>query len=232
MSVVGKFGADDAVKCFVNGIIRITRQGLEITNEPKMSNIQQVKEVRSIRIHTAEEWRQWLLDHHLVEQSVWIICNTKGSGQPAVAWSELVDEALCFGWIDSTRKTIQQGSFKQLFSRRKPRGTWSKVNKDKIEKLIANGKMKPAGLEAIRIAQENGSWSILDSVEQLLIPEDLNSALNSYPGAAAYFDGLSRSVKKMLLQWIVMAKRPETRNKRIAEIAEQAALKMKPKQFR
>lgn len=232
MSVGEVFRAEDAVKCFVNRNRGVNRQGLEITNEPTMNNIQQEKEVQVIRIHTPAEWRQWLLEHHLVEQSVWIICNTKASGQPAVAWSELVDEALCFGWIDSTRKTIQQGSFKQLFSRRKPHGTWSKVNKEKIEKLIASGKMTAAGLEVIRIAQENGSWSILDSVEQLLIPEDLDGALNSYPGAAAYFDGLSRSVKKMLLQWIVMAKRPETRNKRIAEIAEQAALKMKPKQFR
>jgi len=197
-----------------------------------MNKIQQIKEVQSISIHTQAEWRQWLMDNHLVEKSVWIICHTKNSGQPAVAWSELVDEALCFGWIDSTRKTIQKGSFKQLFSRRKSKGTWSRVNKEKIVKLIANGQMTPAGLEVIRLAQENGSWSALDSVEELFIPEDLDSALRSYPEAEAFFAGLSKSAKKMLLQWIALAKRPETRNKRIVEIAEQAACQMKPKQFR
>ncbi|WP_104381438.1 YdeI family protein [Sphingobacterium sp. HMA12] len=197
-----------------------------------MNKIQQVKEVQSISIHTHAEWRQWLVDNHLVEKSVWIICNTKNSGRPAVAWSELVDEALCFGWIDSTRKTIHKGSFKQLFSRRKPRGTWSRVNKEKIEILIASGKMTEAGLEVIRMAQENGSWSVLDSVEELFIPEDLDRALNSYSGAEAFFAGLSKSAKKMLLQWIALAKRPETRNRRIVEIAEQGACQMKPKQFR
>ena len=197
-----------------------------------MNKIQQIKEVQSISIHTQAEWRQWLIENHLVKQSVWIICNTKNSGLPAVAWGELVDEALCFGWIDSTRKTIQKGSFKQLFSKRKPRGTWSRINKEKIEKLIASGQMTEAGLEVIRIAQENGSWSVLDSVEELLIPEDLDNALKSYPEAEVFFTGLSRSAKKMLLQWIALAKRPETRSKRIAEIAAQAADRMKPKQFR
>jgi uncharacterized protein YdeI (YjbR/CyaY-like superfamily) len=92
--------------------------------------------------------------------------------------------------------------------------------------------MTEAGLEAIRIAQENGSWSVLDSVEELFIPEDLDIALKSYPGAEVFFTDLSRSAKKMLLQWIAVAKRPETRSKRIVEIAEQAAVQMKPKQFR
>ncbi|WP_286856600.1 MULTISPECIES: YdeI/OmpD-associated family protein [Sphingobacterium] len=197
-----------------------------------MNSAQQTKDIQFISIHTQAEWRQWLVENHFVKQSVWIICNTKNSGRPAVAWSELVDEALCFGWIDSTRKTITKGTFQQLFSRRKPRGTWSKINKEKVEKLIASGKMTEAGLEVIRLAKENGSWSVLNDVEELLIPEDLDRALKSCPGAEAFFAGLSRSAKKMLLQWIALAKRPDTRNRRIVEIAEQAASQMKPKQFR
>ncbi|MDR2275070.1 MAG: YdeI/OmpD-associated family protein [Sphingobacterium sp.] len=196
-----------------------------------MNGTQQTKEAELICINTKEEWREWLAKHHCVKQSVWIICNTKSSGLPVVAWGELVDVALCFGWIDSTRKTIQKGTFKQLFSRRKARGTWSKVNKEKIQRLIADGLITEAGLESIRIAKENGSWFILDSVEELYIPEDLNYAFKSYPGAEAFFKGLSKSVKKMLLQWVVLAKRPETRHKRIIEIAEQASHHMKPKQF-
>lgn len=196
-----------------------------------MNGTQQTKEAELICINTKEEWREWLAKHHCVKQSVWIICNTKSSGLPVVAWGELVDVALCFGWIDSTRKTIQKGTFKQLFSRRKARGTWSKVNKEKIQRLIADGLITEAGLESIRIAKENGSWFILDSVEELYIPEDLNHAFKSYPGAEAFFKRLSKSVKKMLLQWVVLAKRPETRHKRIIEIAEQASHHMKPKQF-
>ncbi|WP_312398607.1 YdeI/OmpD-associated family protein [Sphingobacterium sp.] len=196
-----------------------------------MDNIQQTKEVQSISIDTKEEWRRWLTLHHRTEQAVWIICNTKNSGLPAVAWSELVDEALCFGWIDSTRKTIKAGTFKQLFSKRKPRGTWSRVNKEKIERLTAMELMTEAGLEAVRLAKENGSWSVLDSVESLQIPADLENAFKSFPGSVVFFEGLSKSVKKMMLQWIALAKRPETRIKRILEVAEQAASQKKPKQF-
>lgn len=184
-----------------------------------------------VLINTREEWRQWLEDSHQSAQSVWIICNTKKSGLPAVGWSELVEEALCFGWIDSTRKTIDEGSFKQLFSRRKPNSTWSRINKEKVQKLIDDGLMKEAGHACIRVAKENGSWIILDTVEDLIVPEDLNEAFKEYPGSEEYFQSLSKSMKKMMLQWIVLAKRPETRKKRIDEIAENAAQGKKPKHF-
>ncbi|WP_338129750.1 YdeI/OmpD-associated family protein [Chryseobacterium arthrosphaerae] len=142
-----------------------------------------------------------------------------------------MDEALCFGWIDSTRKTVDEGSFMQLFSRRKPNSTWSKINKEKVQKLIDNNLMTKAGFETIRIAKENGSWNILDSVEELVIPEDLNEAFKMHDGSEAYFLSLSKSVKKMLLQWIVLAKRTETRKKRIDEIVILAAQNKKPKNF-
>ncbi|WP_313262786.1 YdeI/OmpD-associated family protein, partial [Sphingobacterium multivorum] len=145
--------------------------------------------------------------------------------------TELVDEALCFGWIDSTRRPIDAYSFMQLFSRRKPKSTWSRINKEKVKKLIDANLMAPAGYAVIKIAQENGSWSILDSVEELIIPEDLDEAFRHYAGSKDYFLGLSKSVKKMMLQWIVLAKRPDTRKKRIDEIAARAAEKDRPKQF-
>lgn len=148
-----------------------------------------------------------------------------------VNWTELVDEALCFGWIDSTRRPIDPYSFMQLFSRRKPNSTWSKINKEKVKKLIDANLMTPAGYEVIKIAQENGSWSILDSVEELIIPQDLDEAFQHYACSKDYFLGLSKSVKKMMLQWIVLAKRPDTRKKRIDEIAARAAEKDRPKQF-
>lgn len=188
-------------------------------------------EKQTFNVNTKAEWRQWLEENHHIEQSVWLVCNTKKSNLPIVYWTELVDEALCFGWIDSTRKTIDEGSFMQLFSRRKPKSTWSKINKEKVQKLIENNLMTKAGFETIRIAKENGSWNILDSVEDLTIPEDLNEAFKQHEGSEVYFQSLSKSMKKMLLQWIVLAKRPETRKKRIDEIAGQAAQNKKPKNF-
>ncbi|WP_395973466.1 YdeI family protein [Chryseobacterium cucumeris] len=190
-----------------------------------------IAEKQTFNVNTRAEWRQWLEENHHTEQSVWLICNTRKSNLPNVSWSELVDEALCFGWIDSTRKTIDEGSFMQLFSRRKPKSTWSKINKEKVQKLIKNNLMMKAGFETIRIAKENGSWTILDSVEDLIIPEDLNEAFKIHEGSEAYFQSLSKSIKKMLLQWIVLAKRPETRKKRVDEIAKQAAQNKKPKNF-
>lgn len=194
--------------------------------------MQTSKNRQIISVHTKKDWRKWLEQHHDSEQSVWVVCNTKKSGRPVVEWSELVDEALCFGWIDSTRKTIDKHSFRQLFSRRKPNGTWSKINKEKVERLISEGLMTEAGYKSISIAKQNGSWTLLDSVEELQIPADLDKALRQYTGAEAYFTGLSKSVKKMLLQWIVLARRPETRQKRIDEIAVHAARSEKPKLFR
>lgn len=185
----------------------------------------------TIYVETRKEWRQWLEENHRSKQSVWLICNTRKSGSPTIHWSELVDEALCFGWIDSTRKSIDETRFKQLFSKRKPQGTWSRINKEKIQRLIAGGLMTQAGLDVIDAAKQNGSWTILDEVEELIIPSDLENAFKEHTGSKDYFLGLSKSVRKMMLQWIVLAKRPETRQKRINEIALLAGQNKKPKQF-
>lgn len=178
-----------------------------------------------------EDWRNWLIENHDSKQSVWLLCYRKNAGIPTISWSEAVDEALCFGWIDSTRKTIDDRSFIQFFTRRKPKSTWSKVNKEKVEVLIKQKLMTKAGLESIEKAKENGSWTILDEVDALKIPEDLERAFRDHPGSEAYFMGLSKSVKKMMLQWIVLAKLPETRQRRIHEIAETAGQNKRPKQF-
>lgn len=191
-----------------------------------------LEERQTIVINSCEDWRSWLEKHHQSVQSVWIICNTKKSGLPAVSWSDLVDVALCFGWIDSTRKSIDANSFKQLFSKRKHHGTWSKINKEKVQKLIDANLMHEAGFESIRIAKLNGAWTILDSVEELIIPVDLHQAFKQHADSEAYFSNLSKSLRKMMLQWIALAKRPETRQRRITEIVINAMHKNKPKQFR
>jgi uncharacterized protein YdeI (YjbR/CyaY-like superfamily) len=143
-----------------------------------------------------------------------------------------VDEALCFGWIDSKKVKIDEETSHQFFSRRKPNSTWSKINKEKIENLISKGLMKEAGLACIDIAKQNGSWTILDEVEALIIPADLSHALSQNPNAENFFLNVSKSVKKIMLSWLVFAKTTETRQKRINEIVESAAMGLKPKHMR
>lgn len=178
-----------------------------------------------------QEWRQWLQKHHDKKQSVWLICYKKKSMMPTLSWSDAVDEALCFGWVDSKRKPVDEEKFMQFFSRRKAKGTWSKINKEKIQQLIDAGLMTKAGLTCIEAAKQNGSWTILDDVEELIIPADLEKEFKKYPGSKLFFKSLSKSVRKSMLQWLVLAKRPETRQKRIGELAALAAKKQKPKQF-
>jgi uncharacterized protein YdeI (YjbR/CyaY-like superfamily) len=179
-----------------------------------------------------QEWRQWLQENHRTKQSVWVIQYNKKSNKPTLSWSEAVDEALCFGWIDSTRKSLDHESFIQFFSKRKPTSVWSKINKEKVQRLMDEGLMSQAGHESIERAKQNGSWTILDHVEELTIPEDLEQAFQALPGAKDYFLSISKSVRKAMLQWLAFAKRPETRQKRMNEIAELAVQKLKPKQFR
>jgi uncharacterized protein YdeI (YjbR/CyaY-like superfamily) len=164
------------------------------------------------------DWRKWLEKNHRLKQAVWLICYKKKSAIPTISWSNAVDEALCFGWIDSIRKSLDDEKFIQFFSPRKPKGTWSKVNKEKIEQLIASKKMAKAGYESIEKAKQNGSWILLDEVEELIIPKDLLAAFKVRAGSKKHFLKLSKSLQKQYLHWLVMAKKPETKEKRISEI--------------
>ena len=172
---------------------------------------------------TQKAWRTWLEKNHIDKDAVWLILCKKSSNLPTISWSDSVDEALCFGWIDSVKRKLDNDRSIQYFSKRKPKGTWSKVNKEKVDLLIESGKMTSAGMKCIEIAKQNGSWEILDSVEALIVPKDLEHALNALPNAMDYFQSLRKSSKKILLSWLVFAKKEETRLRRIAEIAENAS---------
>ncbi len=189
------------------------------------------KEIETFYPTSQQQWRQWLEENHRSKQAVWLVHYKKKSSVASITWSEAVDEALCFGWIDSVRKTLDSETFVQFFSKRKPNGTWSKVNKEKIRQLVEAGLMTQAGLESIETAKQNGSWTILDEVEELILPNDLEMEFNTQPGSKDFFLSLSRSVRKAMLQWLVLAKQPETRQKRIREITKLAALKQKPNRF-
>lgn len=178
------------------------------------------------------DWRKWLELNHIKEDAVWVIFYKKKSLKHNMSWSDSVDEALCFGWIDSTKRSIDDEKFKQYFTKRKAKSNWSRVNKEKVDFLIAKGLMQTAGYKSIEVAKENGSWTILDGVEAMEIPVDLSTELARLEGAQEFFEGLSNSAKKILLYWVISAKRDETRQKRIIEIAENASQGLKPKQFR
>lgn len=191
-----------------------------------------MKDAEDFCPYDKQDWRKWLTLNHNKKEAVWLIFYKKKSPSYNLSWSESVDEALCFGWIDSTKKTIDEERYKQYFSKRKPNSIWSKVNKEKVDYLTSENLMQEAGYKTIEIAKKNGSWSIIDEVEALIIPEDLKRELDQRIGALAYYESLSKSAKKILLGWVVLAKRAETRQKRIIEIAENASKKLKPKQFR
>lgn len=197
-----------------------------------MKSIQNKEEIETFYPSSQTDWREWLQENHLSKQSVWLIYYKKKSKTPSISWSEAVDEALCFGWIDSTARPIDDEKYMQFFTKRKAKSVWSKINKNKIEKLIEAGKMRQAGFESIEKAKQNGSWIILDTVEELIIPEDLEAAFSANKSSKDFFLSLSKSVRKAILYWLVTAKQQTTRQKRINEIAELAAQKLKPKQFR
>jgi uncharacterized protein YdeI (YjbR/CyaY-like superfamily) len=178
-----------------------------------------------------EAWRKWLEKNHHREQSIWLIYYKVKSNIPTVKYTDAVDIALCFGWIDSKQLPIDDEKHMQFFSKRKPKSVWSKINKEKVERLIAEGRMQKAGFEIIGIAKQNGCWNILDDAENLVIPKDLEKEFKKYKNAKSNFLNLSRTDKRNILQWLTMAKRSETIKKRIEEIASLAEQGMKPKQF-
>ncbi len=170
------------------------------------------------------EWRRWLAGHHGTSAGIWLIWRKKraGEAQP-LTLDEAVREALCFGWIDSTLRPLSDEKSALLFTPRKPGSTWSQSNKQRAELLIAAGLMTAAGQQVIDAAKRDGSWSSLDAIEELRVPDDLEQALAADPDAERNFDAFTPSAKKNVLWWIESAKRPQTRAKRVAETVRLAA---------
>ena len=177
-------------------------------------------------------WRAWLIANHATSSGVHLVTWRRGSGQASVGYEEAVEEALCVGWIDSVAGRLDERRSLQWFSPRRPTSGWARSNKARVERLIAAGLMLPAGLEAIDEAKRNGSWTRLDDVENLVVPDDLGAALDADPPARQRWDAFSRSRRRAILDWISQAKRPRTRARRVAEAAETAARDEVPPQFR
>lgn len=178
------------------------------------------------------EWRAWLEQNYTRPEGVWLVTNKKASGKPQLSYDESVEEALCFGWIDSKGRKLDDERTMLWFAPRKARTGWSRPNKERIERMIAAGKMTEAGQAKIDAAKKDGSWTMLDAVEALEIPDDLASEFEQYDSARANFEAFPRSAKRGILEWIVQAKTAETRAKRVAETARLAEQNQRANQWR
>jgi len=166
-----------------------------------------------------EAWRDWLCANHQRDQGVWLIYFKKGYRDGSLTVEEAILEALCWGWIDSKPNKLDGSRSLLWFAPRNPGTGWSRINKQRVEWLLAQNRMQPAGMVKILEAQKDGSWSKLDAVEELVIPPDLLQAFDRFPGAREQFEAFPRSAKRGILEWILQAKREETRSKRIEETA-------------
>jgi uncharacterized protein YdeI (YjbR/CyaY-like superfamily) len=177
------------------------------------------------RVHpeTVEQWRGWLQANADRGRGVWLVQWKKATGRPALAYEQQVEEALCVGWIDSTAGTLDDERSMMWFAPRKRGSGWARTNKARLERLERQGRLQPRGRAVVEAARQDGSWSLLDDVEALVVPEDLTAAFALHPGAQRQWEQFPPSVRRRHLWWLVQARRPETRARRVSEIAARAA---------
>jgi uncharacterized protein YdeI (YjbR/CyaY-like superfamily) len=176
-----------------------------------------------VEVSDRAAWRRWLAERHNQRDAIWLVFHKKTSDGTSPSYDEAVEEALCFGWIDSTANRLDEWRSLQLFAPRKPRSTWSMSNKERVARLEREGLLAPAGIAAIEVAKANGSWTALDAVERLEEPPELAAALDANGAARENWNGFSPSSRKAILWWVTSAKRQETRVKRIEQTARMAA---------
>jgi uncharacterized protein YdeI (YjbR/CyaY-like superfamily) len=166
-----------------------------------------------------DKWRRWLSDNGLKERKIWLLFYKKQSGKLSISYEEALDEALCFGWIDSIIKRIDDECYVRQFSRRNEKSNWSPKNKARIEFLIREDRMTEAGYESLRIAKQNGSWDRPDIRPTVpdTMPEEFKNALKKNNRAKQVYNELAPSHQKRYILWIAASKRPDTREKRVKE---------------
>jgi len=178
------------------------------------------------RVHpeTAQEWRAWLVAHHGDSPpGAWVVSWKRATGKASVDYESLVEEALAFGWIDSTAATVDDERSMLWFTRRRRGSGWARSNKERIARIEADGRMTDAGRAMIEAARADGSWTLLDDVDNLVVPPDLAAALAGHAGAREQWEAFTPAARRNILGWIVQAKRASTRAARIEETATSAS---------
>jgi uncharacterized protein YdeI (YjbR/CyaY-like superfamily) len=186
----------------------------------------------TFEVESRKALRDWLAAHHLKSGSAWLVTYKKSEGTKHVSYDDVVEELLCFGWVDSLPRKLDAARSMLLIAPRKPTSNWSKLNKDRVERMIAAGLMMAAGMALVEAAKQNGAWTALDRVEELTVPDDLIAALGQFPSATAYFKAFPKSAKRGILEWILNAKTDATRQKRIEETARLANENIRANQWR
>ena len=181
------------------------------------------EEAARVEPASREEWRRWLAENHAASTGVWLVFPKKASGLPGPTYEDAVEEALCFGWIDSRVRPLDERRRLQWYSPRRPGSIWSAPNQARVARLLAADRMAPAGLAKVAAARADGSWEILDKVEALELPEDLSAALGAVPEAERAFAAMTASLRKQCLYWVLSAKRSQTRAGRVAAVVSAAA---------
>lgn len=178
--------------------------------------------METLEVQTLEEWRAWLAENFDKESEIWLVYYKKGTGIPTIAYNASVEEALCYGWVDSLIERIDDQKYARKFTPRKPDSDWSPSNIQRVEKLIAAGRMTEHGLKLVEAAKLSGSWDDPAQRPRLdyEVPDAFAQALAGNPKAQETFDSLAPTYRKRYLAWIITAKRPETRAKRIRESIE------------
>jgi len=178
---------------------------------------------------TRDNWRDWLEFNHDKSPGIWLVYYKKNTKIPSVAYAEAVEEALCFGWIDSKVQTIDELRYRQIFTPRNPRSVWSETNKQRVEMMIEAGQMTRAGLEKVEIAKKNGQWEkAYNTKVPAELPDDLKTALLQNPQAYENFNNFSTSSQSTYIRWVSSAKRAETRENRILRVVELSSKNKKP----
>jgi uncharacterized protein YdeI (YjbR/CyaY-like superfamily) len=191
-----------------------------------------VEDAPHIEAEDRATWRAWLEANHATASGAWLVTRRAASGSSTLDYEASVEEALCFGWVDSRLGKVDEQRTKLYFAPRRPRSAWSASNKARIAGLTAAGLMAPAGIAAVERATSNGTWEALDTVERLEVPADLEAALDAAPPALEYWAAFPRSIRRGILEWIALAKRPETRAARVEETARLAARNERANQWR
>ena len=188
--------------------------------------------IKTLLAKTRKEWRKWLEKNHRSEKSVWLIIYHKDGPVKTVNYDEAVEEAICFGWIDSIAHKRDKDSKYQFFAQRKPRSNWSKKNRERAEKMMREGLMTPSGQQLVDLARKTGTWEALVNVQHAVIPDDLQEMLNKNKKALKNFSEFPPSSKRIILEWILNAKKTETRKKRIEETVRLAEKNIKANHYR